>query len=47
MNDSTPQTKPRARILDKDFVYVPSAQTDVQATWRRVAGWKPLEEQTK
>lgn len=37
--------QPRARILDPDFVYVPAAATDVQATWRRVAGWKPLKEQ--
>ena len=28
---------------DPNFVYVPSASTDVQKTWRKF-GWKPLEE---
>ena len=29
-------------ILDPNFKYIPSAQTDVQATWRKY-GWKPVE----
>ena len=37
-------TKPRARILDPNFVYTPAASTDVQKTWRKF-GWVPLGEQ--
>ena len=36
--------KPRARLLDPDFVYTSGA--DVQATWRR-HGWVPIAERVK
>lgn len=35
------EQKPKS-ILDPNFKYIPSAQTDVQATWRKY-GWKPVE----
>jgi hypothetical protein len=34
----------RAKILDPDFVYVPSAATDVQKTWMRLTDWKPKQQ---
>lgn len=34
-------TKPKS-ILDPNFKYIPSAQTDVQRTWMKY-GWKPTE----
>ncbi len=39
-------TKPRARILDPDFIYTPAASTDVTNTWRK-HGWVPLAEVAK
>jgi hypothetical protein len=36
------QTEVRPSILNKDFKYHNSADTDVQRTWRRF-GWTPLE----
>ena len=36
--------KPSKSILDRSFVYVPSAHTSVDQTWRRF-GWRPLTEQ--
>jgi len=35
--------RPQVTLLDKQFAYVPSGQTDVTQTWRK-HGWKPLEE---
>jgi hypothetical protein len=29
-----------SRLLDRDFKYIPSARTDITATWRRF-GFKP------
>ena len=40
-NSSNPIKKYKARILDPDFVYVPSGSTDVQKTWMRLTDWKP------
>ena len=37
-----PQPQKPKSILDPNFKYIPSAQTDVQATWRK-HGWKPVE----
>jgi len=36
--------KPTKSILDSSFIYVPSAATSVDQTWRRF-GWKPLSEE--
>jgi len=36
--------KPTKSILDSSFIYVPSAATSVDQTWRRF-GWKPLAEE--
>ena len=33
--------KPAKRILDREFVYVPSHLTSVTATWLRF-GWRPI-----
>lgn len=38
-------TNPRISLLDSRFVYVPSAQTDVQRTWRKF-GWLPKNDLT-
>ena len=38
----TPQTEVRPSILNKDFKYFNSSNTDVQRTWRRF-GWTPVE----
>ena len=35
--------RPLRSILDPSFRYVPSAETSVEATWRR-AGWRPTTE---
>ena len=35
----------KARCLDPDWVYVPSAATDITKTWRQF-GWKPLAERS-
>jgi hypothetical protein len=33
---------PANNILNNDFIYVPSAKTDVTQTWKKY-GWKPIE----
>jgi hypothetical protein len=35
--------RPKITLLNNQFDYVPSGQTNVQETWRK-HGWKPLEE---
>ena len=35
--------KPSKSILDRSFIYVPSAATNVDQTWRRF-GWRPTNE---
>ena len=37
--------KPSKSILDRSFIYVPSASTSVNQTWRRF-GWRPITETT-
>ncbi|HTT11539.1 MAG TPA: hypothetical protein VMG60_11665 [Burkholderiaceae bacterium] len=36
--------QPSKSILDRSFIYVPSAATAVEQTWRRF-GWRPLAEE--
>ena len=36
--------KPSKSILDRSFVYIPSASTSVDQTWRRF-GWRPIAEE--
>jgi hypothetical protein len=36
--------KPFKSILDRSFIYVPSAATSVDRTWRRY-GWRPVHEE--
>jgi hypothetical protein len=38
--------KPSKSILDESFAYVPSATTDVGATWRRF-GWQPMSDEER
>jgi hypothetical protein len=40
------QTEVRPSILNKDFRYYNSSDTDVQRTWRRF-GWTPLEKRSE
>jgi hypothetical protein len=40
------QTEVRPSLLDKNFKYRNSADTDVQRTWRRF-GWTPIEKQNE
>ncbi len=37
---------PSKSVLDKSFVYIPAASTDVTLTWRRF-GWVPIDERPK
>ena len=36
--------QPSKSILDRSFIYVPSAATAVEQTWRRF-GWRPISEE--